>query len=364
MDPGVSCNRNVNGSHGFKNVTIPVTVKNNPKRKLENVIDLTEEGAKTNLKNRREDLIDLTEDDVVDNSRNKQKAREAAGARNNEFDNAVNNDEPSAQCEDFHSSDDHGSRKKVKPNEAQSEQTPQNLPQEQLLFECGTCREQFDNIDEFNAHDIKHKQPRPPIRCRRCRKTFTSIAERNLHFQTSPRHFCCRYCKPIIVEFSKADSLRYHYIDRHVELYCHHCNLHFSNPFQRLSHMDGGHQTCLDCRKMFHVPELGDGYCRTCYPARFGKGFPEDSNGDSIVAGLPDHYARLGISRGSSHEQVLKAAKEMRVKTHPDRLKRREGLSEDEIRVIDLEAALVGEAADVLSDPGMRYRYDCKMRGW
>ena len=82
------------------------------------------------------------------------------------------------------------------------------------------------------------------------------------------------------------------------------------------------------------------------------------------MAGLPDHYARLGISRGSSHEQVLKAAKEMRVKTHPDRLKRREGLREEEIQAIDLEAALVGEAADVLSDPGMRYRYDRKMRGW
>lgn len=82
------------------------------------------------------------------------------------------------------------------------------------------------------------------------------------------------------------------------------------------------------------------------------------------MAGLPDHYERLGISKGSSHEQVLKAAKEMRVKTHPDRLKRREGLTEEEIREIDVEAALVGEAADVLSDPGMRYRYDCKMRGW
>ena len=109
--------------------------------------------------------------------------------------------------------------------------------------------------------------------------------------------------------------------------------------------------------------ELHDGHCQTCYPAKFGKEFPKAPNGGSgNKEMLPCHYARLGISADSSHEQVLKAAKEMRVKTHPDRLKRKEGLTEGEERGIDVEAALVGQAADILSDPVLREKYDRSMR--
>ena len=51
----------------------------------------------------------------------------------------------------------------------------------------------------------------------------------------------------------------------------------------------------------------------------------------------------------------------MRVMTHPDRLKRREGLTAEQGKAIDKEAARVGEAADVLSDPLARALYDLKM---
>ena len=56
----------------------------------------------------------------------------------------------------------------------------------------------------------------------------------------------------------------------------------------------------------------------------------------------------------SCHEEVLKAAKEMRVKMHPDRLKRQEGLTEEQKQAIDMETALVGQAAHVRSDPNLR----------
>lgn len=112
------------------------------------------------------------------------------------------------------------------------------------------------------------------------------------------------------------------------------------------------------------MPELLLECCRICYLARYGKDASnkDRDNGDGET--LPDHYARLAIGKDSTHEQVLKAAKEMRVKTHPDRRKRRAGLTEEEVCAIDKEAALVGQAADVLSDPESRYRYDCKMHGW
>ena len=350
----------------FKDAVSPSGVEDKSERKLGNSVDLTEEGAGINRKRKLEGVIDLTEDEDVDKCKFERESVGAAGASSNK---AADKNEPSAQSKVFHASDDHQSRKKEKVTEAQSAQTGQNPAQEQLLFECGTCRKTFESIAEFAAHDTKHKhdpehkQP-PPVRCRRCRKTFKDIAERNLHFQTSPRHFCCRYCHPVVVEFSNADSLRYHYIDRHIDLYCHTCDLHFPTPVQRQSHLEGGHRLCYGCHKVFPVPELRLECCRICYLAKHGKeaSSQDGNNGDGEA--LPDHYAWLGIGKDSSHEQVLKAAKEMRVKTHPDRLKRREGLTEEEMTVIDKEAALVGQAADVLSDPELRYRYDCKMRGW
>ena len=69
---------------------------------------------------------------------------------------------------------------------------------------------------------------------------------------------------------------------------------------------------------------------------------------------VPDHYAKLGISADCSYEQMIKAAKEMRMKMHPDRRKWISRLSEEEMMKIDVDAASVGQAADVLSDPDLR----------
>ena len=77
---------------------------------------------------------------------------------------------------------------------------------------------------------------------------------------------------------------------------------------------------------------------------------------------MPDHYAVLGVSPYADYDQIVKAAKEMRVKVHPDRRKRAAGvLSEEELRAIDEEAARVGMAADILSDPELRLQYDFKV---
>ncbi len=51
----------------------------------------------------------------------------------------------------------------------------------------------------------------------------------------------------------------------------------------------------------------------------------------------------------------------MRVKMHPDRLKRPGGLTREQEKEIDQEAALVGQAADVLSDQKARARYDLEL---
>ena len=81
-----------------------------------------------------------------------------------------------------------------------------------------------------------------------------------------------------------------------------------------------------------------------------------------------NHYKTLDIGPDSSHEQIVQAAREIRIKVHPDQLKRVGGPTEEQERAINREAALVGQAAHVLSDPVLRRKYDMKLhtqfRAW
>ncbi len=74
---------------------------------------------------------------------------------------------------------------------------------------------------------------------------------------------------------------------------------------------------------------------------------------------LPDYYKILGISSGASADEIKKAARTMRVTSHPDKL-RKQGMSERELQKIDERAALVGQAADVLQDGDQKVVYDLK----
>ena len=63
-------------------------------------------------------------------------------------------------------------------------------------------------------------------------------------------------------------------------------------------------------------------------------------------------------------EEILKVAKARRIEVHPDRLKRREGLSEEEMAEIDQVAMEVEEAALTLSGVREREVYDAQVRAW
>ena len=132
---------------------------------------------------------------------------------------------------------------------------------------------------------------------------------------------------------------------------------------------------------MFPVPELCGDRCWSCFqrtgggrggsrefhPGSYcddksripggGEGGEEEEEGS-----CRNHYQVLGIGRYCSHDEVVRAAKEMRVRMHPDRRKRL-GMTEVEMKVVDEEAARVGMAADVLTDPELRERYDVKVFG-
>ena len=74
-------------------------------------------------------------------------------------------------------------------------------------------------------------------------------------------------------------------------------------------------------------------------------------------------YAILGIHPQSTYEEARRAAKQRRVDTHPDKLKRA-CRSEAERNEIDEMAKLVGFAADIVLDPTKRLAYDEAMREW
>ncbi|KAL8801832.1 MAG: hypothetical protein Q9223_006960 [Gallowayella weberi] len=79
----------------------------------------------------------------------------------------------------------------------------------------------------------------------------------------------------------------------------------------------------------------------------------------------PNHYARLGLSEDATTEEIKKASKNMRIQTHPDQLKKiNPNMTEEELAKVASTAANVGEAADILEDPGKKREYDARIREW
>ena len=144
----------------------------------------------------------------------------------------------------------------------------------------------------------------------------------------------------------------------HPPLPCDGCHEYFSDPTNLKWHREicdkvNFPHRCEGCHERFVNPASLDRHRKSCKKVNPPKKSKIPQN----------HYATLGISPRSSQEQIIKAAKDMRVKVHPDRLKRQGGLTTEREEKIDVEAALVGQAADILSDPLSRAKYDRKLRG-
>ncbi|KAI4260795.1 MAG: hypothetical protein L6R42_003887 [Xanthoria sp. 1 TBL-2021] len=92
---------------------------------------------------------------------------------------------------------------------------------------------------------------------------------------------------------------------------------------------------------------------------------PPPKYNDVVKDTPPNHYARLGLNENASAEEIKKACKKMRVKTHPDQVRREKpNLTEEEMVKVTAVAAKVGEAADVLEDPSQKRDYDEMIRAW
>ncbi|KAL8970958.1 MAG: hypothetical protein Q9197_003537 [Variospora fuerteventurae] len=77
--------------------------------------------------------------------------------------------------------------------------------------------------------------------------------------------------------------------------------------------------------------------------------------------GFPDLYSCLGLSVWSPQEEVVQAARRKRIEVHPDRVKKAD-MTDDDLQRVDEIAKEVGQAADILSDPVKRVKYDADLR--
>ena len=87
---------------------------------------------------------------------------------------------------------------------------------------------------------------------------------------------------------------------------------------------------------------------------------PQGLRSDAGVV-RPRLYDIIGVDQSCSQPEVQKAAKRMRVECHPDKLKRKGGLSAVDRMAIDARAQEVSHAADILSDFASRCNYDTEV---
>ena len=238
--------------------------------------------------------------------------------------------------------------------------------------------------DDFwaNLHDEKQFTKFPDfydpmedessIECNKCDLIFSTKGDHLDHIISSPLHFNCKQCikrpgSTQVVEFESADILRSHWNQQHADLYCEHCDRCFTEPVETILHFQRQHNhTCFVCGidalptiKLLQAHRRSAEHKNACANAysRFLNTLPPKLDVDNV----PNHYATLHVDPYSSQYQIFKAANDMRIKTHPGRLKRQAGLTEEQEIAIDGEAARVREASDVLTDPTLRRAYDRRM---
>ncbi|KAI4188804.1 MAG: hypothetical protein LQ348_003883 [Seirophora lacunosa] len=88
---------------------------------------------------------------------------------------------------------------------------------------------------------------------------------------------------------------------------------------------------------------------------------PDQGSKTRRPKGFPDLYGCLDLSVSSPYEEVVQAARRRRIEVHPDKVKK-PGMTDEELRRIDEIAKEVGQAADILSDPIKRAKYDRELK--
>ena len=75
---------------------------------------------------------------------------------------------------------------------------------------------------------------------------------------------------------------------------------------------------------------------------------------------LPNYYAMLGVSFFAAPDEIRRVAKMKRVEVHPDKCVKPDMSEREKAKAYEIAAA-VGQAADVLTDAELKWRYDKKV---
>ena len=144
---------------------------------------------------------------------------------------------------------------------------------------------------------------------------------------------------------------------------CQLCNHAFQEPADVLEHYYAFHP-CNECAHYISLYyKIQDNHLDECHQDETPPPSPPLSPLLPAEESPINIYAILGIHPQSSHEEAKGAARQRRIDTHPDKLKRA-CRTEAEKFEIDETAKLVGYAADIVLDPAKRLAYDETMREW
>lgn len=230
--------------------------------------------------------------------------------------------------------------------------------------------------------------------CTHCKTVFESASQGREHTFWCANNHQCPHCPNDSRRYPEPMPLYRHYRKAHQPFPCSLCDVTIIDG-QRDAHMAEYHPAeGLPDPPLHHerVPEerncpwCTEAYTQATYldhinahlrsgNSRYGKPEPradprarqtpkEDAEPKPKVPEIrlpdrqPNHYETLGVKYGASQDEIAIAARAMRIKVHPDRLKRAGGLTPADLDAIDERAKRVGWAADVLCCENSRKKYD------
>lgn len=270
-------------------------------------------------------------------------------------------------------------------------------------FGCSHCsirslRDEREQEDHYNNahHGVRgnngHSHSDDALfRCRICadRRGFSELEELDSHVRTYHGVIDCP-------DFRCRDPTRVHWLPSqraHMEK-CHHpnpCNdfesttttgfknCHICN-FSCLSNsMLQHYQNCHPCKEcegyLEHYFKVKNDHISQCHGeeryghqpferSRWKTSTPRPKQKRPPPPPAPtDIYAILQIHPRCSDDEAKRAARQRRIDTHPDKLKK-EDMSKIETDTNDEMAKLVGFAADIVSDPARRRKHDGEVWRW
>jgi len=228
--------------------------------------------------------------------------------------------------------------------------------------------------------------------CSQCDLFFPSQNARRVHQREAPEHYLCAHSACQASLFTHRSLLEHYSVD-HSNVFCKFCNKLLFSSLALEAHMAHTHSFCRKCKTGFKddrerrhhyrtTEQHRDSYCSICgedvkglLPHIYAHLKPKEGYHHqakpkvgrqpkaNVIDGPPNHYRTLGIDPSSPHEEILRAARSKRIKTHPDRFTKDALSSERLVQVVEASKN-VGWAANVLCDPSERQKYDAEMEIW